>query len=51
MFGNEANGILSKILNELNQFNNDKNELIRVQNDLARNESELFAFQIRYANR
>jgi hypothetical protein len=47
----DTDGIIPKILNELNRFNNDKNELIRVQNDLTRNESELFAFQIRYAHR
>jgi hypothetical protein len=43
--------ILKNILNEFNHYNVQINEVIRLQNEFTKQESELFALQIRFVHK
>jgi hypothetical protein len=43
--------LLKKIIQDFNNYNNQTNELIRLQNELSKQESDLFAIQIRFVHK
>lgn len=43
--------ILKNLLHEFNLYANQTNEIIRLQNELNKQESELFALQIRFVHK
>ena len=47
----ENKNIFANLIKEFNRTNNQTLELIRLQNDLTKNESELLAIQIRYVHK
>ena len=43
--------LLKTIISEFNNYNYQTNELIRLQNELSKQESDLFALQIRFMHK
>ena len=47
----DDDSLLKKIIQDFNNYNSQTNDLIRLQNELSKHESDLFAIQIRYKHK